>query len=314
MPPWDSLTSGKVTINIDPSMAGREEFVFDLGCGTATSCALYYLLFYPKAIVIGIDRDCEKDWVRSHLPEQVRSRFFFVSKDVGKLTIEDLEAAAQEHFKVPLRRTTCVHWSPSCKPNSKASRGYHRDAFGNPRTDLAREDDAVFEHGCVLVKALCRIAHSCQATIENPFSDYFAHFPGTRMLLRDRNWRLLAGSHCSNLCGADTGDWPQKDTFWLANRVPRKFHLDLCDFDCKHLIPGTDRHKVVLCNNDTNLEDQIVVTNEYMKGLIPLGVFRKIDLAFRQWCAKRDATRPGDELRPEPSRREQPCSTRRADF
>ena len=274
-------------------MAGREEFVFDLGCGTATSCALYYLLFYPKAIVIGIDRDCEKDWVRSHLPEQVRSRFFFVSKDVGKLTIEDLEAAAQEHFKVPLRRTTRVHWSPLCKPNSKASRGYHRDAFGNPRTDLAREDDAVFEHGCVLVKALCRIAHSCQATIENPFSDYFAHFPGTRMLLRDRNWRLLAGSHCSNLCGADTGDWPQKDTFWLANRVPRKFHLDLCDFDCKHLIPGTDRHKVVLCNNDTNLEDQIVVTNEYMKGLIPLGVFRKIDLAFRQWCAKRDANTPG---------------------
>ena len=36
-------------------MAGRVEYVLDLGCGTATSTALYYLLFYPRSIVIGID-------------------------------------------------------------------------------------------------------------------------------------------------------------------------------------------------------------------------------------------------------------------
>ena len=65
-------------------------------------------------------------------------------------------------------------------------------------------------------------------------------------LLRDPQWRLLAGSHCSNLCGADTGLWPQKDTYYLCNRLPRKFHLDLCDHDCKHLIEHTERHKVVL--------------------------------------------------------------------
>ena len=44
-------------------MAGRFEAVLDFGCGTATSATLYYLLFYPRAIAIGIDRDCNKKWV-----------------------------------------------------------------------------------------------------------------------------------------------------------------------------------------------------------------------------------------------------------
>ena len=91
MPPWDSLTPGKVKIEVDPSMAGRVEYVLDLGCGTATSASLYYLLYYPSSIVIGIDRDCNREWVESHLPEPVRRRFFFVPGDVGKLTIWKVE-------------------------------------------------------------------------------------------------------------------------------------------------------------------------------------------------------------------------------
>ena len=66
MPPWESLSSGKVKIELDPSMAGQVEYVLDLGCGTATSTALCYLLVYPRSIVIGIDRECTKEWVESH--------------------------------------------------------------------------------------------------------------------------------------------------------------------------------------------------------------------------------------------------------
>ena len=62
-------------------MAGRIEFVLDFGCGTATSAALYYLLFYPKCHVIGYDKYCTEEWVRSHLPELVQWHFHFVGSD-----------------------------------------------------------------------------------------------------------------------------------------------------------------------------------------------------------------------------------------
>ena len=120
----------------------------------------------------------------------------------------------------PLSRVTRAHWSPSCESLSDASRGHHRDLFGNPRTTQAVDKDAIFEHGCRLMQAIHRLAQSCQITIENPVSQHFPHLPGVRMLLRDPQWRLLAGSHCSNLCGADSGLWPHKDTCWLCNRLP----------------------------------------------------------------------------------------------
>ena len=90
-------------------MAGRVEYVLDLGCGTATSASLYYLLYYPSSIVIGIDRDCNREWVESHLPEPVRRRFFFVPGDVGKLTIWKVEEHVARHMKIPLSRLTRVH-------------------------------------------------------------------------------------------------------------------------------------------------------------------------------------------------------------
>ena len=96
-------------------MAGRFEAVFDVGCGTATSATLYYLLYYPRAIAIGIDRDCTKEWVEEHLPLPLRSRFFFVSEDVGKLTREKLEEHVREHMHISLSKITRVHWSPDCR-------------------------------------------------------------------------------------------------------------------------------------------------------------------------------------------------------
>ena len=135
-------------------MAGRVEYVLDFGCGTATSASLYYLLYYPSSIVIGIDRDCNREWVESHLPEPVRRRFFFVPGDVGKLTIWKVEEHVERHMKIPLSRLTRVHWSPCCRGLSDASRGFHRDSMGNPLTDLARRDDAIF--GILADRALRR--------------------------------------------------------------------------------------------------------------------------------------------------------------
>ena len=105
--------------------------------------------------------------------------------------------------------------------------------------------------------------------------------------MRDHEWRLLCGSHCVNTCEADSGWWPQKDTLWLVNRVPRNTHLEMCDFDCEHLLPGTHRHRVVMCNNWRNLPEQIVLRDPIVKGLIPLGCFLKIEeAAVRQRRAR----------------------------
>ena len=98
MPPWEILTSGKVKIEIDPSMADREELWLDLGCGTATGATLYALLFYPKARVICYDRDNTSEYVKGFLPPSVRHRVKVITGDdgdVGKLTIEKLETEAE---------------------------------------------------------------------------------------------------------------------------------------------------------------------------------------------------------------------------
>ena len=188
MPPWEILTSGKVKIEIDPSMADREELWLDLGCGTATGATLYALLFYPKARVICYDRDKTSEYVKGFLPPSVRHWVKVITGDdgdVGKLTIEKLETEVRRFKGLPLSRVTHGHWSPSCEGISDVSRGHHRDAHGRPRTAQAAEEDVIFEHGCQLMRALARIAQSCQITIENPVSQHFPHQPGVRMLLRD---------------------------------------------------------------------------------------------------------------------------------
>ena len=285
MPPWLVSDPGHKVVRFK---AGRVEYILDLGCGTATSAALYYLLFYPNAVVLGIDRDQDEAWVRGHLPSWVQSRFFFVNADVRDLSVARLDELVREHLGVPLSKLARIHWSPSCVTLSRASRGWprYRDAFSSTTHPLSIADDEVFEAGVRLMLALCRMAPSLCCSIENPAGEHFAHLPGVRLLLRDRSWRLLCGSHCSNLCEADTGYWPQKDTFWLVNRVPRNFHLQMCDFDCEHLLPGTERHRVVLCTAHDNLPGQVVIRDPMIKGLIPLGVFKRIDAAHAEWRAR----------------------------
>ena len=84
MPPWLVSDPGHKVVRFK---AGRVEYVLDLGCGTATSAALYYLLYHPNAVVLGIDRDQDEAWVRGHLPSWVQSRFFFVNADVRDLSV-----------------------------------------------------------------------------------------------------------------------------------------------------------------------------------------------------------------------------------
>ena len=113
MPPWEVLTSGKVKIDIDPSMADREEVLLDFGCGTATGATLYALLHYPKAKVICYDKYKSEEYVKGFLPRGLRHRVYVVTgdeADVGKLTVAKIEADVKKFTGLPLSRVTRAHW------------------------------------------------------------------------------------------------------------------------------------------------------------------------------------------------------------
>ena len=73
------------------------------------------------------------------------------------------------------------------------------------------------------------------------------------------------------------GVWPRKRTLLLLYNVEPDLCLPDCKNDCRHLVEGTTRHQVVLCNNPTNLSEQHVESDEMTKGRIPLGLFSIID-------------------------------------
>ena len=265
------------------------DVVVDLCCGTATSASLYYLLTNKNAVVIGIDRDKTEQWVRSHLqhlPAEMRSRFVFCNADVTELTVSDLARLIRRSCRsADVMNITRVHWSPPCETLSKATRGRagYRDKLSRPCKAKSMEHDKAFEAGVTLIKALQLVVPYALFSIESPKGDHFIHLPGSRALLSDPRWRLLHESHCKTAGTMDSGVWPQKDTDWLVSGVSRNFHLPLCDRDCQFLIPGTRRHKVVLCTGRYNHPEQTVLTDPMVKGRIPLGCFALMEAAHQDW-------------------------------
>ena len=272
---------------------GTTKVVVDLCCGTATSASKYYLLKHKNVIVIGIDRYKTKSWVEEHLsdlPKEARGRFFFFQEDVCALTVSRLELLVRQCCRdVGVRDIVHVHWSPPCETLSRATRGRsgYRDELSRPLRRKAREHDKAYENGVSLLRHIRRVAPLGLYTIENPYGDHFLHLAGSRRLLRDRGWRALAGSHCRCAGPMDRGIWPQKDTSWLVAGVPRSFNLPLCDNDCPFLIPGTGRHKVVVCSGRDNHPEQEVLRDPMVKGRIPLGTFALFEEAHRAWRVQR---------------------------
>ena len=61
----------------------------DACCGTGTSVALFHLK-YSDAIVIGIDRDKDRDYVEQFIPVKYHHRFIFIKDDVKSITLNRL--------------------------------------------------------------------------------------------------------------------------------------------------------------------------------------------------------------------------------
>ena len=288
---------GKQTVRMKLGQSRRRvDVVLDLCCGTATSASLYYLMKNKNAIVIGIDRDKSESWVRSHLkhlPVAMRSRFCFYNADVTTLTVSDLaELIRRSCRSARVSDIKRVHWSPPCETLSRATRGRsgYRDKLSRPCKAKSIAHDEAFAAGVALCKALQLIVPQALFSIESPKGDHFIHLPGSRELLSDPRWHLLHESHCKTAGPHDRGIWPQKDTDWLVSGVSRNFHLPMCDQDCRYLIPGTRRHKVVLCTGRNNHPEQEVLTDPMVKGRIPLGCFHRIEEAHKDWlCQQRHA-------------------------
>ena len=275
----------------------RMDVVIDLCCGTATSASKFYLLKNTNAIVIGIDRYKSESWVKGHLkdlPREARDRFFFFREDVSTLTMSRLRQLIRRACRsawVSRYAITRVHWSPPCETLSRATRGKagYRDRFSRPLRAKAKRHDHAFEAGVALVRAVQRACPRALFSIENPVGDHFLHLPGSRELLKDSRWHVLCSSHCKCACEIDGGPWPQKDTYWLVSGVSRNFALPLCERDCSFLLPGTRRHKAVICNSKGKLPQQVRISDPMDKGRIPLGAFKLLEEAHQVWLRRHQA-------------------------
>ena len=265
----------------------RREIVVDAFCGTATSCALYHLKNRPNSYVIGIDRDKSLKYVLNFIPQKYHDRFLFIKADVSELTWSDIQSQIQQKWSwANLSMLSHLHLSPSCVSMSRAERfSIHRHADGlSPKSATAIADDAVIEHCVSLIQQFRKHAPLALITIENPVNDVFGHLPGIRKLLKSSDWRMLAASYCQEADEfMDPGYWPRKDTNVLTCGLPRWFHGKLCDNNCKHMVPGTCRHRVQLCSGKNNLPSQYVVRDPMVKGMIPHGLLHGIFMAHLEW-------------------------------
>ena len=265
----------------------------DLYLGTGTAAAKYQLVTHPRVIVIGVDREMDETVVRNNLPAEVQDRFIYIKCDVRDVTVATLQTALDQHWsKASLRNLIHGHASPSCVGMSDADQYHtHRGANGiDPKSALAMEDDASLEHCLALLSQLVRLAPRALVTVENPVNGVFPYLGCVRQLLISRRWQMVTTSYCK--CAdskLDGGFWPQKNTNLLIYGVKKGFCLSMCNADCEHLIPGTKRHRIVLCSGARVHPAQYVLRDPLDKGLIPHGLIQACMQANAEW--KKEAPR-----------------------
>ena len=79
----------------------------------------------------------------------------------------------------------------------------------------------------------------------------------------------------------DHRTFPCKPTTWLTfGRMLDLGTLPTCNGACAHMIPGTGRHKMVVCNNPNMLDEQVRISNVHDKARVPLGCYDRFWRAF----------------------------------
>ena len=196
--------------------------VVDACCGTGTSVALFHLK-YSDAIVIGIDRDKDRQYVEQFIPVKYRHRFIFIKDDVRSITVSRLSGVLPAGSRV----SDIVHFhsSPPCESMSRADRySTHRDGL-RPISAQAVADDEALEYTVRLARQILKAAPNALISLKNPKNDVFPYLPGVRELLKKKRWQLLTASYCSCANHLDIGFWPQKDSNFLVCGVPRGFSV-----------------------------------------------------------------------------------------
>ena len=240
--------------------------------------------------MIGIDRDKDRQYVEQFIPVKYRHRFIFIKDDVRNITVSRLSRV----LPVGSRVSDIVHFhsSPPCESMSRADRySTHRDGLRLISVQAVADDEAL-EYTVRLARQILKAAPNALISLENPKNDVFPYLPGVRELLKEKRWQLLTASYCSCANHLDIGFWLQKDSNFLVCGVPRGFSLPMCNNDCAHLVPGTARHRVVLCSDRRNHPGQFVIKDSMVKGVIPHGLLGRLWEAHNQlldmWAAAAD--------------------------
>ena len=137
-------------------------------------------------------------------------------------------------------------------------------------------------------------------TFESPMHGNFKSQPEVQEALRKPNWWILHGDYCAMADEENDGLvqvkgkkvtgslWPKKPTVVLAHGVSWDFKLPSCKgTDCRMVIPGTNRHVLVICKQDDMIKGQRQVDSS-SKARIPLGMYMLILKNHAEWIQRND--------------------------
>jgi hypothetical protein len=227
------------------------------------------------------------------------SRLTIVNQDLEEWNEDMLLEHLRDAWgtQVELRDVNYIHASPSCRTLSDADRSHkHRDKNGAPKTEEARKDDRTVANVLRALRRIVKVAPDIAVSVENPKSKAWVNLDCVQETRQADGWRMLQTSYCKVADPRiDKGVWPRKRTLLLLFNVEPDLSLPDCKSDCRYLVDGTTRHKVVLCNNPTNLKAQHVESDEMTKGRILLGLFALIDGSNSRHIQLRRAGRGKDQ-------------------
>ena len=93
-----------------------------------------------------------------------------------------------------------------------------------------------------------------------------------RRLLMSPGWIQRTADHCMHRRAVEPV-FPRKRSCWLLYNIRTDVPLKKCDNTCGCVLPGTNYHKLLICNRVDKKPGQQVITDTRIKARIPWGMF-----------------------------------------
>ena len=184
--------------------------------------------------------------------------------DVANLTPRELSRITHKHLQARPSDLHHVAYSPMCQTLSKANRERvrHFDSLGHPHSDMAKYHMFCLRRVMTTLTQTYTDPDRTMITIENPIGR-FRELPLIRRIASLPHWNMHVADHCMMRNSLDGDEvFPKKPTSLLVyGNLPDLPAMRRCAGACTCLIPGTTRHRHVICNNPDMHPQQRRISN-----------------------------------------------------